>query len=39
VSATESGIPDLVIASGICVLIVRSVIRILREAYREQARL
>jgi Co/Zn/Cd efflux system component len=38
-SATESGTPDLVIASGICVLIVRSVIRILREAYREQARL
>jgi Co/Zn/Cd efflux system component len=39
VSVTKSGIPDLVIASGICVLIVRSVIRILREAYREQARL
>lgn len=39
VSVTKSGIPDLVIASGICVLIVRSVIRILREAYRERARL
>lgn len=39
VSVTESGIPDLVIAAGICVLILRSVLRILREAYREQSQL
>lgn len=39
VSVTKSGIPDLVIAAGICVLILRSVLRILREAYREQRRL
>jgi len=39
VTVTASGIPDLVIAAGICVLILRSVTRILREAYRERARL
>lgn len=39
VTVTGSGIPDLVIAAGICVLILRSVSRILREAYRERARL
>ena len=38
VTVTASGIPDLVIAAGICVLILRSVLRILREAYRERAR-
>ena len=37
VTVTASGIPDLVIAGGICVLILRSVLRILREAYRERA--
>ncbi|MDX2183413.1 MAG: cation transporter [Gemmatimonadaceae bacterium] len=36
VSLTESGIPDLLIAAGICVLILRSVIRILTDAYRER---
>lgn len=38
VTVTASGIPDLVIAAGICVLILRSVLRILREAYRERTR-
>lgn len=37
VSITDSGIPDLVIAGGICLLIARGVLRILGEAYREQA--
>lgn len=39
VTVTASGIPDLVIAAGICLLILRSVMRILREAYGERARL
>jgi len=38
VTVTASGIPDLVIAAGICALILRSVLRILRETYRERAR-
>lgn len=38
VSITGSGIPDLVIAGGICLLIARSVLRILGEAYREKAK-
>ncbi len=37
VTVTKSGIPDLVIAGGICVLIVRSVLQILKDAYRERA--
>ncbi len=38
VTLTRSGIPDLVVAAGICVLILRGVMRILREAHRERSR-
>lgn len=38
VAVSGSGIPDLVIAAGICVLVLRSLLRILGEAFRERAR-